>query len=214
MRKNELLKWTFANAFGLAIAFVVSLQTVMVLDYGLDTERYWKFGQPIDYSSVSTYIYTLISALVGGVIFGWCQSLVIKTRGIKPVSWILPTVIGFALIVLIDWPLLYTENLGIIPGPVEPLIFTVGGGIFAGTLQYFLLRRLGVIAKKWYLLWIVGLLLGLVPTALVLIFIADPIGISWPVETFISGFLIAGVAALVSGKALFSVLTRQNQIFH
>lgn len=207
MKKNELLKWTFANAFGLGIGFVVSLQALMVLQYGFDTEMYWKWIPPEQ--NLSTYFGYLISFLVCGAIFGWAQSLVVKIRGIKPVSWILTTVIGFGLVVLIDWPLLYIGELGKIPGPVEPIILTVGGGIFAGTLQYFLLRRLNILAKKWFLLWIVGLVVSILATALFFA-IGDPIGFSWPLETFFSGFIIAGVASLISGKALFSELSKER----
>jgi len=208
MKKNELLKWTFANAFGLGIGFVVSLQTLMFIQYGFDFEKYWQFVPPKQ--DLLNYFAYLVSALVGGAVLGFAQSMVVKSRGIKPVSWFLATVIGFGLIVLIDWPLLYTGDLGIIPGPVEPLIFTIGGGIFAGVLQYFLLRRLGFNAKKWFLMWIVGLVVSILPTGLFFTFIGDPIGLSWPLEVFFSGFIIVGVAALISGKALFSVLSQKS----
>jgi len=208
MKKNELLKWTLSNAFGLGIAFVVSLQTLMILEYGPDTDRYWKFGQPLDYASLSTYLYYLISFIVGGAVFGWAQSLVLKTKNIKPLSWILATVIGFTLIILIDWPLIYTENLGIIPGPVEPLIFTVGGCAFAGMIQILLLKRLNINNKKWFLMWIIGLIVGVLVSALFFMFFADMIGLNWPLEVFFSGFIIAGVASLISGKTLFSVLSK------
>ena len=35
MKKNELLKWVFANAFGLGFGFVLGLVALMVLQYGL-----------------------------------------------------------------------------------------------------------------------------------------------------------------------------------
>lgn len=206
MKKNELLKWTFANAFGLGIGFVVSLQALMLIQYGFEFERHWQFVPPKQ--DVLTYFAYLVSALVGGAILGWAQSMIIKSKGIKSVSWFRATIIGFGLIVLIDWPLLYTGDLGIIPGPIEPLIFTIGGSIFAGVLQYILLRKLGYNAKKWLLMWIVGLVVSIVPAGLFFSFIGDPIGLSWPVETFFSGFIIVGVAALISGKALFSTLSK------
>jgi len=208
MKKNELLKWTFANAFGLGIGFVVSLQTLMLIQYGFDFEKHWQPGLPKQ--DLLTYFAYLICFLVGGAVLGWFQTFIVKSKGIKSVSWLLATVIGFGLVVLIDWPLLYTGDLGRIPGPVEPIIFTVGGGIFAGTLQYFLLRRQGYNAKKWLLMWIVGLVVSLVPSALFFTFIGDTIGLSWPVETFFSGFITAGVAALISGKALFSVFSKKS----
>ena len=164
MKKKELLKWIFANALGLGIGFVIMLQVKMILRYGFDTDRYWQFGQPYDFS-VLAYIIQLISLLVLGAIVGLAQSFVIKYHNVNAARWILAAVIGFGLLVIIDWPLLYME-VGNIPGPFEPIVVTVGGGSFAGIIQYFLLRKRGIIANKWLLLWIVGLIVSLVPTML------------------------------------------------
>ena len=207
MKKNELIKWTFVNAFGLGIGFLVYLQLAMIIEHGFDTNKYWKWVPP--QQNFTTYFGILISALVGGAILGYAQSLVLRTKGVKSASWILATVIGFGLLILIDWPLLYTGDLGKIPGPVEPLIFTVGGCFLAGLIQYFLLKRQNIIAGKWQLMWILGLIVGIVLAGLFFTFIGDPLEISWPLETFFSGFIIAGVASLISGKSLF--FTLQNQ---
>lgn len=204
MKKNELVKWSLANALGLGIGFLVYLQISMIMEHGFDTTKYWKWVPP--QQNFITYFGILISALIGGAILGYAQSLVLKTKGIKTVSWILATVIGFGLLVLIDWPLLYTGDLGKIPGPVEPLIFTVGGCFLAGLIQYFLLKKQSIFAGKWLLMLIIGLLVSTLSTGLFFAFIGDPIGISWPIEVFFSGFIIAGVASLISGKFLFSVL--------
>jgi len=208
MKKYELLKWIFANAIGLGIGFLVYLQVSMVFEHGFDTEMYWKWVPPEQ--NFTVYFGILISALVGGAILGWAQSRIIKTKNIKSNSWILATTIGFGLVVLINWPLLYTGDLGNIPGPVEPLIFTVGGCIFAGAMQFFLLRRLGYNAKKWFLMLVVGLIVSVLLTGLFFTFVGDPLSISWPLEVFFSGFIIAGVTALISGKALFSVFSKKS----
>ena len=204
MKTNELIKWTFTNALGLGIGFLVYLQLPMIMEHGFDTNKYWQWVPP--QQNLAAYFGILISALIGGAILGYAQSLVLKTKGIKPVSWILATVIGFGLLVLIDWPLLYTGDLGKIPGPVEPLIFTVGGCFLAGLIQYFLLKKQNIIARKWLLMWVLGLLVSTVSTGLFFTFIGDPMGISWPLEAFFSGFIIAGVASLISGKSLFLAL--------
>jgi hypothetical protein len=206
MKNTDLLKWTFVNALGLGIGFLVCLQLMMIFAYGFDTEKYWQWIPP--QQNFMSYFGILMGALVGGFIFGYAQSRIITKTGIKSASWILATVIGFGLLVLIDWPLLYTGDLGTIPGPVEPLIFTVGGCIFAGFIQFLFLRKQHVKAKRWLLMWIVGLAISVLVTALFFTFIGDKIGLSWPFETFCSGFIIAGVAALISGKTLFKVLPK------
>ena len=98
--------------------------------------------------------------------------------------------------------------MGNIPGPVEPIIFTVGGGSLAGICQYISMRSQGIFAGKWLALWIVGLIVGLVPTALFFFLVEGllDIAVNWPVQLFLSGFIVAGVAALMSGKALFNAL--------
>ena len=180
----------------------------MILRYGFDIEKYWQFGQPWDFS-LSEYVYQLISVLAYGSIVGGAQSLVIKTHNVNAFRWILATVIGFCLLIVIEWPLLYME-VGNIPGPVEPMIATVGGSIFAGIIQHFMLGKLGVNAGKWLLLWIIGLILSIIPTGLFFTFIVEPIGFSWPLEIFFTGFLVGGVAAWISGKALFTTLSTPN----
>jgi hypothetical protein len=85
---------------------------------------------------------------------------------------------------------------------------TLGGGSLAGILQYLALRRQGTHAPQWLALWMVGLVVSLVPTAL-LFMALGPLGLtlSWPMEVFLSGFVVAGVAALISGRALFTAIS-------
>lgn len=208
MKKKELLKWIIANAFGLGIGFLLALVALMVMQYGFDYQKHWQWVPPKQ--ELSHYFGYLISGLVGGLIVGLAQSFIIKHHGIKAVSWVLATVAGFGLIILIDWPLLYTGQLGRIPGPAEPIIFTIGGSIFAGIMQFILLRRKGINGTKWLLIMTTGLVLAMVPTALFFMFIGDPIGISWPLEVFFSGFFVAGFAALFSGKSFFMMLSNQE----
>ena len=92
-----------------------------------------------------------------------------------------------------------------IPGPVEPIILTVGGGSFAGIFQHQALRRQGIHAPKWLFLWIVGLIAGVVATAVLMISIEGlGLALSWALDVFITGFIIAGVSASISGKALLA----------
>lgn len=208
MNNNQLLKWIFANAFGLGIGFILFLQIGMTLRYGFNMEKYWKFGQPWDYS-LWEYMRRLISSFVLGAFVGFVQYSIVKSinANIRLSPWVSVTAIGFCLLTItVDWPLLYME-FGNLPGPLDPIIVTVGGGIFAGVAQYFYLRRKGILAKKWLLLWLTGLVLSLIPTALFFTFIGDHLKLSWPMEVFISGFLVAGVAAWISGNAFFSALS-------
>ena len=82
---------------------------------------------------------------------------------------------------------------------------TVGGGSLAGVLQYLALRRQGIVASKWLVRWLAGLVASMVPTALLFMSLEGlRVSLSWPMVVFLSGFMVAGVAAWISGKALFA----------
>jgi hypothetical protein len=210
MKKHELLGWTSANALGFAIAFLAILETKMLIDYGFNWEMHWNWVEKPVNQERMPYISALIGLLLAGVIFGSAQTLVVRSRNVRVFRWILATVAGFgALAVAVEWPLIAFGLLGIMPGPAEPIIFTVGGGILAGICQYLSLRSDGIFAGNWLALLIAGLIVSLMPTALFFMLIEGPLGIemSWPLGIFFSGFIVAGVAALISGRALFAVLS-------
>ena len=211
MKKEPLLKWTLANALGLGVGFVASQQTIMLFQYGLDFERHWQFGQQPD-RTLSTYAGILVGAIVLGLILGSAQALVLRSRLLRVGPWILATTAGFGLVVAVILPLLAADFWGRIPGPVEPIVITVGGGSLAGVLQYLALRRQGIVASKWLTLWIGGLVASFVPMALVFMSLEGlGLSLSWPMEVFVMGFIVAGVAAWISGRALFAATLRHEE---
>jgi hypothetical protein len=117
--------------------------------------------------------------------------------------------VGFVLLALLIMPLEAAGIMGNIPGPVEPIIFTIGGCGLAGAVQSLLLRRQGRHSSKWLTLWIVGLVLSLIPTILVFygLQVLLQLSLSWPTEVFVNGFVCAGFAAWVSGRALLAALS-------
>jgi hypothetical protein len=203
MKKNVLLMWTAVNAIGLAVGFVAFVQTVNLIGYG---SIEWQPEPPSP--TAEMYFALLVAFLVEGAIFGSGQALVLRSLRLPAIPWILATAAGFGLTVIIDWPLLAAEILGRIPGPVEPIIATVGGGSLAGIVQYLVLRRQGIHASKWLTLWIVGLFASQVPIALLFMSLeALGVSLSWPVMVFLSGLMTAGVAALISGNRLLAVIS-------
>jgi len=208
MKEQVLLKWIAVNAIGLGFAFVAVLQMGMLLEFGFDWRMHWNWIEEPVAQDATGYVFTLLAMIVGGAILGSAQALVLRSCSIPVIRWILSAVTGFGIVaVAIDWPLTALGVLGVIPGPVEPLIITVGGGSFAGIFQYLMLNRQGIRAHKWLLLWIGGLIAGIVPTALLMISLeASGLAPSWPLEVFLNGLIIGGVAAWISGKALFAAL--------
>ena len=202
--EKSLLKWIAANALGLGVGFIAYVQTFNLMEYGLDTWMHWRSGPP----GQDAYASILVALLVGGAILGSAQALILRSRSARIVPWIVATAAGFGFLVILVWPLLAAEIFGRIPGPAEPIIVTVGGGSLAGVLQHLALRRQGIHAPKWLVRWILGLVASLVPTALLFISLEGlRVSLSWPMEVFLSGFMVAGVAAWISGKALFAALS-------
>ena len=59
-------------------------------------------------------------------------------------------------------------------------------------------------------LWIGGLVFSIVPTAAVFISLGRMgIALSWPMEIFVNGVVCAGVAAAISGGALFAAVAQE-----
>lgn len=216
MKKHELLAWTSANALGLGVGFVAMAQLKMLIEFGFDWEMHWNWiEKPVDQGAWE-YVSQLVGVLVIGTIFGSAQALAVRSQNVPVFRWILATVAGFGIVaVAIVWPLIALGVFGNIPGPVEPIIFTIGGGSLAGICQYVSMRSQGIFAGKWLALWIAGLFVGLVLTALFFSLAEGPldIALNWPTEVFVSGFIVAGVAALISGKALFRVLPERPENF-
>lgn len=208
MQRVFLAKWTAVNALGMAAGFLAVLQTGFLIQFGLNTELHWTprgLGQ-----GVSIYA-RFAGLLLGGAILGSAQAFALRRWLRRVIPWIVLTAAGFGLVVAGMWPLWSMGLWGRIPGPVEPIMITVGGGTLAGVFQYLFLRKLAVPAGKWLRRWIGGLVLSLAPTAAVFILLEAVLRVplSWPAGVALSGLLVGGIAALVSGRALLSiVLTR------
>jgi len=205
MKRTPLTTWVFANTLGFSVGFLAVLQTGFLLQFGLRTELHWTpqaLGQ-----GVSIYA-RFVGLLLGGALLGSAQALVLRRYSVRALPWILCTAAGFGLVVGIIWPLWAVDLWGHIPGPIEPIIITVGGGTLAGVLQSLLLRRSAYSISRWLTLWIIGLIVSIVPTALVFMLLEGPLNLSlsWPVQIALNGLLVGGVASLVSGKALLSAL--------
>lgn len=201
------MAWSLACGLGLGFGFLAALAPDLLEEAktGIATAP----G-----NSIADFAMTLTGWLAMGAVFGSAQAVVLRSRNVPIYKWIFVTVAGFgAAGVLIDWPLQAAGILGNIPGPVEPIILTHGGGFFAGFLQFLLLRREGISAGKWLGIWIAGLVASLIPAALFFIAIVESLDIilSWSAEIFLDGFIVGGVAALISAKTLFSALSERSR---
>lgn len=206
MKSFATRAWTLASGIAFGLGFVAILQVGMVVEYGLRTEMYWQSIPPG--TGIRGLVATLLGCLVGGAIFGLGQAATLRHHLKRVERWPVATIQGFCLLaILIDWPLQVLGILGRIPGPVEPILVTVGGGSLAGIFQYRVLRREGAADSRWLVLWVLGLVAGL-PAAAILFISLEWMGFSppFPLEVFLSGFSVASVGALVSSRALGAAL--------
>ena len=197
-----MFKWSIAVAFGIGLGFVAALSP------GILEEARTGMRPPVG-TSTADFLTTLVGWLAAGAILGAAQSVVLRSASIPVKKWVFASIAGFGIgAVILDWPLQALGLLGNIPGPVEPIILTHGGGILASILQYFLLRREGISGERWLLFWIIGLVISLIPAALFFIAVLDLLGaqLNWATEVFLHGFIVAGVAALFSARHLFSAI--------
>jgi len=198
--------WIAATSLGLCVGFLAILQVIMLIKY---RQLSW-VGDIL--SGMDGYLALFVGLLVGGAILGATQSIVTRSYDIPVTPWIIATAAGFAAMSAVIIPLLHIEVWGNIPGPVEPLAITVGGCSVAGVFQYMVLRRNQIRAAKWLGVWVVSLILGIVPTAVIFMTLQGPLGISlnWPAEIALTGFLIGGFGALFSGRTFLNTLSKRQ----
>lgn len=157
---------------------------------------------------------------VFGLILGSLQWYALRDSLVEPWPWILAAVSGFAVILLLE---MYSRHMVIGPhaGPLEPILIALGGGSLTGIFQWLYLRRIGVNAKRWLLLWIGGIVVGIAAAAATLAVVemilraplqgtfspgvAERVG--WAIFLFVYGAVVGTVAGLVSGRRLHATLT-------
>jgi hypothetical protein len=205
MNMSFLAKWSLANAVGLAIGFLAVLQTGFLLQFGSDFESHWKpkaLGQGVWIG------YRFIGLLLGGTIFAATQAIVLRPYLKRVFPWVVAGALGYGFVIAIIWPLWSAGLWGYIPGPVEPMLITIGGGSVMGLLQWWVLRLNDTHATKWLLLWLTGLVASLPLTFLVFFFVMGilKIQLGWPGEIALNGFVVGGVAAIISAKAIHATL--------
>lgn len=197
-------KWFCANAVGLSLGFTAVLQTGFLLQFGLNFEEHWSpaaLGQGVWLG------YRFIGLLLGGLIFSAFQALALAPRLPRVSAWVGSGAIGYGLVAVIIWPFWVADVWGRIPGPVEPMLITIGGGSLMGLIQWWHLRSSAVNATKWLLWWLAGLLVSLPVTfaVFVTLIVVLKLQLPWAAEVALNGLVAGGVAGLISARATQSL---------
>lgn len=206
-----MLRWVLANAIGMSLGFLAFVQTLMFLAFGLDFGRHWS-SEGVEHLTAENpeYVERLlrIGLVVGlplaGAIFTSCQALILRRLLPSVRTWILAGPLGFATVILLIWP--FTAIWGDLPGPVEPFTIVGGGLLTTAVIQWFSLRRRGIAATRWLVLWLVGLPLGMVVFMGIYMLMDLVVSVGWAGEVALIGFCVGGTAAKLSGKPLFRAI--------
>lgn len=220
--QHPLVPWTIANAIAMSLGFLAFIQMLMFLSFGLNFEHHWS-SQSVDSfaaenpEAAEQLLRTglLLGLPLAGAILTSGQALVV--HGVLPRvrTWILAGPLGFAAIIALIWP--FTAIWGDIPGPVEPFTIVAGGLLMTGVIQWWQLRRMGISATRWLVLWLAGLPLGMVVFMLVytlldeVLFPDSAYSIGWVGEVALIGLFIGGTAAAVSGNSLFRAISLKSE---
>jgi hypothetical protein len=229
MLKSDYSRWVAANALGFCVAFLSfipgsSLTAVfipeevndpaMMLDPLLDPEIYAAAYRGVVIG------HGLMLALFGAILAS-AQYWALRDRLPSAAPWILAGAGGFVSILVLE---LVERHIvvGPYPGPVEPVVIALGGGIAAGFLQWLVLRGAGFRAGsgKWLALWVAGLVVGiaaLFPIVSVVEIVITPVVVGvlgpetaetfgWGVELALIGIVVGAAAGAVSGRAMVAAL--------
>ncbi|TBW29957.1 hypothetical protein [Gramella sp. KN1008] len=163
----------------------------------------------------------LIMYPVFGALLGSLQSLVLKKYILKVWPWILASTFGFLIIISGE---LIQRHLVMGPhaGPVEPIFIVLGGGGFMGLFQWYWLKTQNIRATKWLILWISGIILGIIVAIAFLMGLGALIGdaiasleenapkVAFGIELGLFGAVTGAVAGWISAKPLYQKLVRRK----
>lgn len=224
-------RWALFNSAGFILGFVsfglVSAIAAYFRPDALSQLDGFQFYQSLDPNALPEgldrgtyelmYRYMLIQHLVMypvfGAILGSLQAVQVHKYVPGFYRWIGLSALGFLSVISLE---LIKRHLAIGPfaGPVEPILIVLGGGGMAGLFQYFYLRTRERHSVKWFLLWVGGLVIGIVVAVAILMgigrILTTPIQaleasspkLSLGIELSIFGGFAGAIAGLISGGAL------------
>jgi hypothetical protein len=131
--------------------------------------------------------YHIVALAAFGGIVGWAQSRLLRDR-IPASHWVGATALGFVGILLFE-AIERHVVVGPHAGPIEPLMISIGGSAMAGLAQWWVLRRHGVLASRWLVFWVLGVIVGVGAA------VATVIGLQFVVSLFVPTFEPTSIVA-------------------
>ena len=194
----------------MALGFLAFLYVLFFLGFGFDFDLYWSETavESIEDPERLLRLGLVIGLPLAGAIFTSFQAVVLRNSSVDLRLWILAGPAGFILPLLFIGP--FVAIWGDIPGPVEPFTIVGGGLIGTAVFQWWSLYRRGMESKRWLILWVIGLPLGMVAfvVAYNLIGLVSPVG--WAAQVGLIGFAVGSCAAALSGRALLRTISTET----
>lgn len=216
MRISFESRWTAANALGFGLGFpTYILLEQLASGVGFRTTMEAVFGAVRDPIAMvvplrpSFYTGSFLGLLAFGTILGFSQAMALRAHRPRITPWILSGSIGFIGVCIgAVWPLHAAIGWGKIPGPVEPIVITLGGGGLTAVLQWLYLRRQGVRGARWLGRWVGGIAVGWPIAIPLFIFLEDVLGlvVPWGPDLAILGGVLGAVAGSMSSRPLLAAL--------
>jgi hypothetical protein len=211
--RDFLIRWILSSGVGMSLGFLMFLNILFFLAFGLDFANYWseEAVESIENAERLLRIGLASGLPLTGAIFTTTQTIALRGFAVRYGRWILAGPIGFLVPTLIIFPI--TSIWGNIPGPVEPLTIVGGGLVGTAAVQWIMVKRGGKGGLKWLVLWSFGLALGM------LVYLASAslseslrtlYSTSWATEVGVIGFLAGSLAAATSGHTLYESLSRKT----
>lgn len=228
--------WAAVTSVGFGLAFLSFIPGMLVMDLflppGLTNMGSSSMPEALDPEALPAWLdlqtyrswyrmhlgYHVVALAVFGSIVGWVQSRVLR-ENVPTLHWVGATALGFVAILCFE---IVERHVVVGPhaGPIEPLMISIGGSTIAGLAQWLVLRRRGVLASRWLMFWIVGVVVGVgvavatiigLETATRGLFDQTPTSVVaqavvWGTMLLLLGLVTGAVAGAISARALSSSL--------
>jgi hypothetical protein len=213
--------WTAANTVGAGLGFPLAI-ILGLLARGADLPGAFRALSVISFDQLPPELRTqdfinpreAATGVAGGIFLALCQAIILRGRLPRLIPYVLAPALAFVVLFLtVIGPLTLAGYWGYIPGPVEPIVVSLGGAPLTAIVQWFVLRRQGVNATRWMALFVAGIAVGWILLIPLFVLIQNVMGIpvNWGIELLIVGSVLGATAGTMSRNAVDAALARRQR---
>ncbi len=171
-------------------------------------------GIPADAAGNDGTVQFLISfLLLVGLFMGLGQWIVINTKIKKAYVWILATLIGFNIGIIVSFRLFslvppFANKYYMLYEQIQIIVTFIGAGLFTGFCQWISLKRKIAGSLKWSLVNGLSFLIGILSFTLFILSFVSDYPVEHPIVRVISIIVSVGLVTLISGYFAEPLLIR------